>query len=126
MKANELRLGNYFVDSKGRLCEVEEISKHFIDCNITAIDSAITSFPIRPIPLTEEWLLKFGFTKIYNGHLNYVKEFGGLNAYGEWEDGKLIGVSVECIHLLIKYVHQLQNLYFSLTGEELIKVTKIK
>jgi len=56
----------------------------------------------KPIPLTEEWFLKFGF----EGN-------SGTFAWKLSPAGKVI--NVEC-----KYVHQLQNLYFALTGEELI------
>lgn len=83
---------------------------------------------IIPIPITEEWLLKFGF-KICTGHFyNHLK-----NAYSRddfdftvcfWDDGTIDLDSafddmfgIELKH--IKFIHQLQNLYFALTGEEL-------
>lgn len=65
------------------------------------------------IPLTEEWLLKFGFhfDKEYN---SYSKSF--LTIY----DGKK-GFSSDLFWdgLEIHSVHKLQNLYFALTNEEL-------
>ena len=73
----------------------------------------------EPIPITEEWLLKFGFEKIIgsnesnftNGFYNlFVNSLGEVNFYffkeGDW-------------YQKIDYVHQLQNLYFALTGSEL-------
>ena len=73
----------------------------------------------EPIPLTEDWLIKFGFRKkerkmdkSHNFDLNISKHYVVRVSGGEiylpyigWT-GKM-------------YVHQLQNLYFALTGEEL-------
>jgi hypothetical protein len=69
----------------------------------------------EPIPLTEEWLLKFGFEwKNHGLHKDnwVIRQFGG-----DWT----IFLSNEKYNFDIKlcYVHQLQNLYFALTGEEL-------
>lgn len=69
---------------------------------------------IEPIPLTEELLVRFGFK---NGCLEIV------NGLLLWVDDELWitytnGIRSGCLSH-IKYVHQLQNLYFALTGEEL-------
>lgn len=63
---------------------------------------------IKPIPITEEWLLKFGFTKPKDSE-GYL--LNGLVFY----DGFLSSNQKE----KLKYVHQLQNLYHALTGSEL-------
>jgi len=81
---------------------------------------------LKPIPLTEEWLLKFGFEKVACIHeiyeietnLNNVKYFNI-----QISEGALIA-SVDCYGketniAELKYVHSLQNLYHALTGEEL-------
>lgn len=102
MKASELRIGS-------------KISKNN---NIITVD-AKTIFDIwindglkiyDPIPLTEEWLLKFGFEKgsLIYFNLNGEIVFKGDNAF------RYFGLTVQ-----LKYVHQLQNLYFALTGQEL-------
>lgn len=70
------------------------------------------------IPLTDEWLLKFGFNsngKVWeidsiNGivfEIEYVSDCYYLHTQGEWG------------YQGFSYVHQLQNLYFALTGQEL-------
>jgi hypothetical protein len=70
----------------------------------------------KPIPITEEWLLKFGFKKEPSYWINdsfEIKDYGdGSFRYGInfFEYG--IG---ECF----KYVHQLQNLYFAINQTEL-------
>jgi hypothetical protein len=92
----------------------EDIHEIFIDPRVT-----------EPIPLTEEWLLKFGFDKKtpYEGKLFYeighnemyfkVKEVGDI--YNHWYFYKWEWI----LTTNIQYVHQIQNLYYSLTGEEL-------
>ena len=68
----------------------------------------------KPIPLTEEWLLKFGFErngkKLTFWKIDLVEDEEGIFSFDESR-----------IYIDIKYVHQLQNLYFALTGEELKK-----
>jgi hypothetical protein len=75
----------------------------------------------RPIPLTEEWLLKFGFE--VDDHLmnpddwpyvDYIKNEVRIS-----EPNYSFAFYGRDNELEIKYVHQLQNLYFALTGEEL-------
>lgn len=106
MKATELRIGNLV---NYRI--VDELSKrkdYFEASVITAEDIRILSIrgekdkDYRPIELTEDWLLKLGFEKeiTNNGTIYYENE--NISIEGE-----------------LKHVHQLQNLYFALTGEEL-------
>ena len=74
----------------------------------------------QPIPLTEEWLLKFGFVdKNYTLELKAKRKTIVFNWFSKVvSTGKRSGYySRKYRH--IKYVHQLQNLYFALTGEEL-------
>lgn len=75
---------------------------------------------IRPIKLTEDWLVKFGFIKKYDWFYKDKFLLGYLttedNLQSEW---KFSGTDCSWNLLNIKYVHQLQNLFFALTGEEL-------
>ena len=80
----------------------------------------------EPIPLTEEWLTKFGFEKDdVNTYIHYSLPSGTgiyFESGNDWNfnDANICGDYDECIHVkLPQYVHQLQNLYFSLTGKEL-------
>ncbi len=85
----------------------------------------------KPIPLTEEWLIKFGFEKI--NHKMSMND-GSYNCHWErhfddFKTGSCIYFSggffsnnrfnKRHLYHKNKYVHQLQNLYFALTGEEL-------
>lgn len=68
---------------------------------------------IEPIPLTEEILLKCGFN-FWGGITSYCdrEDFWSI----KMEDGRF---EIEYVELEIKHLHQLQNLYFALTGKEL-------
>jgi len=77
---------------------------------------------LKPILLTEEWLLKFGFSKrdVLSSVLYDMKNprFSiylnpPIDKSNKWN---ILGIEK---NINIQYVHQLQNLYFSLTGEEL-------
>jgi hypothetical protein len=71
---------------------------------------------LEPVPLTEEWLIKFGF--VFDG-FRYQQEINNNlwvlvknNVYGWYSPHIEISNGIQ-------NVHQLQNLYFALTGEEL-------
>lgn len=72
---------------------------------------------IKPIPLTSEWLERFGFK---NGKI-LLPERSSLDSYLIVNDGR-IQICKNGYYAYdpeTKYVHQLQNLYFALTGSEL-------
>lgn len=100
MNVTELRVGNWVFEGK-RLIHIHDGF---------GIDHSIN---FNPIPLTEEWLLKFGFLK-YKGN---NKDFW-LNDFEFANDLKWIFWKGNILEN-IEYVHQLQNLYFALTQTEL-------
>ena len=138
MDARELRIGNYIYDNEVG-CKGE-----FRVCagDIKTIDDDQKEFDYLALPLTEEWLFKFGFefkdldTKKYptltygfyyghedtgfNLHLYEDSEeiMEALNIEG-WSDGFYFVYDNWSVWRRINYVHQLQNLYFALYGEEL-------
>ena len=128
MKAKDLRLGNYVLSNLPQTNH--ENDYYTVDLILLEI---FDSVEVEPIQLTEEWLIKFGFEKdreVYNlGIPVFVKnnfriwdnrdkvEYEKILGYSDSSDFKFI--YSKNIQPYIKYVHQLQNLYFSLTGEEL-------
>ena len=81
---------------------------------------------LEPIPLTEEWLLKFGFHKHHGEYYNEtiaIWEKGYLWYFSiyplEDMEDELPDMSAHRTGHYVKCVHQLQNLYHALTGEEL-------
>lgn len=99
IQANELRLGNY-VDYYKETIVLPHLQSGLLK-------------KIKPIPITEKWLLKLGFEPI------------GFDCYSF--DG--CEFSFEENSFFKKYVnsvHQLQNLYFALTGKELSHINQTK
>jgi hypothetical protein len=118
MKANELRIGNYVYPFD----DINLVSEKIIfrdAIKLNAKDFKNTNH-LEQIPLTEEWLLKFGFKHSGNGFFIHTKSLLELSNIGnEYFLSGFKGVSLNKIY----HVHQLQNLYFALTNEEL-KLTK--
>ena len=67
---------------------------------------------VEPIQLTEDILLKCGFSKA-NGYKQ-----GGYEIT-TYEDGYILDNGYQIMGKTFFYLHQLQNLYFALTNEEL-------
>ena len=109
MKANELRIGNLIL-KEGEIITVSSFTLYNVERDEEAFE---------PIVLTEKWLLKLGFEWdiFYQGYTdgNWVikpnDEKGYRLSYGKRK--------YDVIVWTIQYVHQLQNLYFALTGKEL-------
>ena len=119
MKANELRIGN-LVYSGLNSKDVIEVYPMFI-VQLSKIENETHN--IKPIPLTEEWFYKLGGLRF---NLDAEKKHYqiGLFTFRLEKDGFILlnDDNTECFFGFkpIRYVHQLQNLYFELTGEELI------
>ncbi len=118
IQANEIRLGNWvnFIPDNGNfiVSGIDSFNHSFKTINGLCTDD------IRPIPLTKEILLKCGWVK--NNNINSFEMIGecrmflnetsfGYNMYNY-----ILGASI-CKK--IKYLHQLQNIYFALTQKEL-------
>jgi hypothetical protein len=112
MKANELRIGNY-VNVPGIYRDISEVLEICEDrVNLSGLKLKFHAF--YPIPLTEEWLVRFGFD---SNHYQDRYENDSIHI----ECNKTRGFTELWIERMphIKSIHQLQNLYFALTGEEL-------
>ena len=111
MEAKDLRIGNYFEVYEKRIEQVSEL-------RLTSIQNYINEYfevDCKPIPLTEEWLIKFGFERnLKDGSFQHRSPF----PFTVYFDGARLSVKFYQGNEL-NYVHQLQNLYFALTGEEL-------
>jgi hypothetical protein len=138
MEAKELRIGNYIngiyeteIDKGNGI--IEDIESCDI-VKVVALDSVnITEYCIwieagsreqydsfEPIPLTEEWLIKFGFIKDAFTEYTYdnlTKE--GVSLWNKKDDYSELWYQGKNNSIQIKHVHQLENLYFALTNKEL-------
>lgn len=117
MKANELRIGN--------LVNVYGIPK-LVDANyilgLYQIEIAEKiCIDLTPIPLTEDWLVKFGFKNILEPKYFELETDSFLITFDNGIIYICVGTYVEEGSKFphIQYVHQLQNLYHALTGTEL-------
>ena len=132
LKPEELRLKNLVQDEDGTIGTVCRIEKNSIEILHDEGYSIITDpfKHLNPIPLTEEWLVKFGLNK----HEKHSSRMAYLNGFYDFttdtylfnmQDGTTTISTIEYNHeieteiAIIKHVHQLQNLYFALTGKEL-------
>lgn len=114
MKVNQLRLGNVIKN-----CKTTPEKDEVVDIRILAeiLDRPCDCY--RPVEVTEQRLVKMGFSKQRKGNTMryYLDEFYIIT------DGGLVPkyyITVnEEIQFMIDYVHQLQNLCFFLTGTEI-------
>ena len=129
MEAKELRIGNKVLNVKGEVDSIKEIWEKNNDYAVVLENEHNAYYLthkggelIKPIPLTEKWLLKFGFDKIKMESILYSKYskgyLGGIEI--DLRKSEIEGWQITYCNYVIKYVHQLQNLYFALTNEELI------
>lgn len=112
MKAKDLRVGNivyYFSDNSDTWFNDRVLSENDMICLLSDNGDHAEN-----IPITDSWLLKFGF--------EHKKTIGG---YSKWSNKKMRLLDMKFYFdsseyfIRIRYVHQLQNLYHALTGEEL-------
>ena len=124
MNTKELRIGNYIFDKHGDIGAIDSIGmSEFV--RLTTENYRCESSMLahcNPIPLTDEWLVKFGFDKSGYKDIEVDEIFmykNGSASIGGWD----ACCDSHCYHVKIRYVHQLQNLYFSLTGKEFITIS---
>jgi hypothetical protein len=132
MKTNELRIGNLVMHYNDLCTVIGYYENIFRAKNVNKTEFKSNVFNLQPIPLTEEWLLKFGFEK---GNHNWFRLYFNSDNLDDSDcftyniDSKMLCLesfydgekkgSIQLLSLGEKHVHQLQNLYFALTNEEL-------
>jgi len=120
MEARELRIGNI---AEYLITRNPDIWEEFTTSPATYGRIIIEPERYRGIPLTEDWLKRFGFevTIETTWSFGYDKKFNvwRLNGFtynqiqaAWWYNGAVLKHQPE-------FVHQLQNLYFALNGSEL-------
>lgn len=125
MDIKELRIGNLVSISDYNNLEVLGISSNNVGLKLDSTKFiSVQCDELQPIPITVEWLLKLGF-EYHTFDKNYVittqkdwhnsiKEIDGDWFYNNnFSDANCYFVRE------VKYVHQLQNLYYALNEEEL-------
>ena len=110
MNKEDLKLGN-MLHFHGTPCRVEELRRGDMELGYF-VDSIGFSRPyddegFSPILLDEGWMINMGFEKVND---RWVK--------GKFS-GHLMGDLFFYCDGVIRYVHQLQNLYYDITGKKL-------
>lgn len=124
LKNNELRIGN-LVEWYGKPYPIIQIKE-----NNACIEDLSNDFDqlhwlpvLSPIPLTEEWLLKFGYS--ITEFMGFEKGFSnGSKLHIQIMSGGVFtafleGDSVFVLICKLDFVHSLQNLYYSIEQKEL-------
>lgn len=124
MKSTELRIGNFVYYSQSPENDMPYEILHIIPSDIR--DLLISGDDVKerykPIPLTEQWFEKFGGKKTENNFyrlrsltndFDFIKLALMDGDFYWWCDQVIVSHS-------ISYVHELQNLFFALTKQELL------
>lgn len=135
MQANEIRIGNYVADRGGKVWQIDHWEyKDKVSAKPDEVEFLKLKMPIhplteyvnelKPVALTEKWLLGFGFTKSSagkEGEYNFVEYYEKNSlCICNWGDGFVMSNAfARGLRINLKSVHQLQNLFFAITGKEL-------
>lgn len=122
IQANELRIGN-IVMFESKINTLSVIGRKAVQFE-EGIGNVFKIEWLRPIPLSEDWLVKFGFEK--REDIDITQIIGGSI---EWYTNNILdihkdsdGFFVLCLNnkaVELKSVHKLQNFYFEGFGQEL-------
>jgi hypothetical protein len=113
--SNELRLGNYVYDDEFEISSIEQINSNKINqfTKVSKGNSEPYISNIYPIPLTEKLLVDLGLEPSAFTGLYYDKE-GIIDIKVSW-DHKFTVFYKNFEIREVKFVHDLQNLVFTLT-----------
>lgn len=126
--ASELRVGNLFQDTDGTYCYYAgswQRSDGWI--NRDSANNTYKESEMHPIPLTPEILEKCGFV-VNSGMHGYKYYYPNEDALWSirqegdrmWQVCIIVRYDeIWKFNPIVNYLHQLQNLYYALTGEEL-------
>ena len=127
MNAQELRIGNWvLIDGKPeRIDSIVTSSSNFLYDGVNAEiedgyygDYSVMVKDPEPIPITPEILEKAGFEFESRG-VDAFEQIWSCNGIEIWQHDEGFSQDYSPYSVDIKHLHQLQNLYFALTGEEL-------
>ncbi len=111
IQANELRIGNWVYDNV--LNGYVQFKSFFGLCNAETKPEQYS-----PIPLTSDILDKCGFVKEYDVYSKSAFEIANVTD-GNGNKSFVLLNGKNPASVCFYHLHQLQNLYFALTGEEL-------
>ena len=136
MDSSELRIGNYVnFEFKSGVDKISIFPKDLFEM----YKREEVKDMLSPIPLTEEWLIKFGFRLLRKDEFNDYTQivYGKSIIVGDEDNSEKLVIYLpfnRCeigeynpkdddysyiLNIDINYVHQAQNLFYSLTNTEL-------
>lgn len=135
IQANEVRVGNRFIRELHTHNRGLDYDKDFVldedNMGMLFVDIRLALNDLFPIPLTEQILISSGFKK-FSHEPGYTlgdddeksercDEYSlGKLSIMDWGNGFILSNSNSFdLRIELKSLHQLQNLYFALTGKEL-------
>lgn len=149
MKSSDLKIGNIiglqFINRRPQQDNTVKTDMFLEPCTVNEIKESSVNISdlgrnmrvivqyeyVKPIPITAEWLERLGFS--FNRSVAVFDEFQKENiVYMIWKNGrKDLGLDTNVVsygnkHIKCQFVHQLQNLYYALCGEELTLKTESK
>ncbi len=119
LKAQDLRIGN-LIDTPDGIREIDDISTKRELGHSVGFKGFNVGYYLdvcKPIPITEEWLLKLGF-EYNNFSLLYSNRKQSEYDIQILDDTFVIYKYGDEI-VTLKYIHELQNLFYAITGNEL-------
>jgi hypothetical protein len=142
INANELRIGNLVMDRSGKTLCIDWFEKDKVCMSMGEFSFMDDKFPLhpmteyfeylKPISLSEEILFKYGFEinddlgdqKFYQipnikRGFGVEKDHDEWSLYYYWDNGANNYYTILYDEKHFIYLHQLQNLWFCLTGQEL-------
>lgn len=120
IEPKELRIGNIVFDPDRKDNDLDNLGKGVYRISPWAIEKQYSChLKLTGIPLTSEWLRRFGFERDVNFVLLFNKGKMSISIKENKYNGRVFFNSWAIIEEMPAYVHQLQNLYFALTGQEL-------
>lgn len=129
MVVNELRIGNYLRSLNGHIVIVTKIESHNVSVESKTLETpVITSYDyLQPIELTADIFEKNGFSVLSSDdHPLYYHEKLASTIYFEYSPPDIYslcfsndeGITIDVLRSIM-YVHELQNIFYALTGFEL-------
>lgn len=135
VKALQLRIGNFIYSPyHGKQMQVDEISDKFLVLNDgMKLQIWFDNYEFEGIPLTTQVLEAFGFIRINKASALFVKCSNEADnecfilqskedTYHDWIVTYTYGSQKVVLKRTIRYLHELQNMYYNFTGEELLEM----
>lgn len=128
MKAKNFRIGNV-IKYDNRIFTIDTIAEEFPTLDTIEFGVGVVDWNnIELIEITEDWLQEMGF-KVYAdssickgwaiGENPITHDYLLTLTWMKNDDGTLAECFYKNGHFVIKYVHELQNLFFAITRQEL-------